>query len=375
MRSILLCLFLLPFILNGQQTITESFTHNGLVREYILYVPETYSPGQPAPLVLNFHGYTSNAVEQMFYGDFRPIADTAGFLIVHPLGTRDLLNNPHWNVGWGTSSVDDVVFTSALIDRIAAEWAINQNRIYSTGMSNGGFMSYRLACELSGRIAAIASVTGTMTAGTTATCAPTRPVPVMEIHGTADATVAYTGGILFTPISGVLTFWANRNNCESSPIITLIDDHDPTDGSTVEHHLYPNGTAGSVVEHFKINNGAHTWPGSAFGGGGTNRDINASAEIWRFFSQYDLDGLIQTTSSQDITERVSIRYYPQPAGSFLTIEMMDDGPTAYMIYDLIGKPLLSGRLVSERQDIDLSRLASGMYVLKVGSQSFRLVRG
>src|SRR5258706_3847373 len=150
-------LFCFPLFLSGQQTINGTIMHDGLQRDYILYVPASYVPGTPAPLVLNFHGYTSNAFEQMFYGDFRPIADTAGFLIVHPNGTVDQLGNQHWNVGWGTSTVDDVGFTNALIDSLSAQYDINQDRVYSTGMSNGGFMSYKLACDLSNRIAAIAS--------------------------------------------------------------------------------------------------------------------------------------------------------------------------------------------------------------------------
>ena len=151
----------LPLLSIGQQTIDGSITFAGIQRDYILYVPEIYTPGEAVPLILNFHGYTSNAFEQLNYGEFRPIADTAGFIVVHPMGTVDLLGNTHWNVGWGTSSVDDLGFTAALIDSLSAEYSINQDRIYSTGMSNGGFMSYHLACELSERIAAIASVTGT----------------------------------------------------------------------------------------------------------------------------------------------------------------------------------------------------------------------
>jgi hypothetical protein len=158
--------------------------------------------------VLNFHGYTSNDFEQMWYGDFRPIADTAGFLVVHPMGTVDLVGNTHWNVGWGLSTVDDIGFTSALIDSLAAQYNINQDRIYSTGMSNGGFMSYQLACELSDRIAAIASVTGSFNVNQLTTCHPDHQMPVMEIHGTADPTVPYDGNALFAPIPSVVNFWA-----------------------------------------------------------------------------------------------------------------------------------------------------------------------
>ena len=151
-----------PFAGTSQQTITATITHDALQREYILYVPASYTGSNAVPLVFNFHGYTSNATEQMWYGDFRPIADTANFIIVHPNGMLDATGTTHFNVGWGGSTIDDVGFTSALLDSISADYNINADRVYSTGMSNGGFMSYQLACQLSDKIAAIASVTGSM---------------------------------------------------------------------------------------------------------------------------------------------------------------------------------------------------------------------
>ena len=147
---------------DAQQTINASIINGGIQRDYILYVPANYTGTAAVPLLLNFHGLTSNATQQMFYGDFRSIADTAGFIIVHPEGTLDNNGDTHFNVGWGASTVDDVAFSSALIDFISAQYNINQDRVYSTGMSNGGFMSFKLACELSNRIAGIASVTGSI---------------------------------------------------------------------------------------------------------------------------------------------------------------------------------------------------------------------
>ncbi|MEL6972721.1 MAG: PHB depolymerase family esterase, partial [Bacteroidota bacterium] len=158
------CLMLVPNSY-GQQIINSSIQFDDLERTYLLYVPPSYTGDESVPLVLNFHGYTSNSGEQFFYSDFRAVADLNNFLVVHPQGTQDSEGNTHWNVGWGGSTVDDVGFTAALIDSLAAEYNINPERIYSTGMSNGGFMSYQLACELSDRIAAIASVTGTMNLG------------------------------------------------------------------------------------------------------------------------------------------------------------------------------------------------------------------
>ena len=145
----------------SQTTIISGFEMDGLERTYRIYIPEIYNDGYAVPLVLNLHGYGSNGFEQELYGDFRPIADTANFIIVSPDGALDGFGATHWNT-FGTSSVDDVNFLSALIDTVASQYNLDHSRIYSTGMSNGGFMSYKLACQLSGRIAAVASVTGTI---------------------------------------------------------------------------------------------------------------------------------------------------------------------------------------------------------------------
>lgn len=375
MKFYLVYLFIgIPLFTTAQQTINGTITHGGLQREFILYVPDSYTPGTPAPLVFNFHGYGSNAFEQMFYGDFRPIADTAGFLLVHPMGTLDLLNNPHWNVGWGLSTVDDIGFTNALIDSLSSQYDINQERIYSTGMSNGGFMSYKLACDLSHRIAAIASVTGSMNINQSATCNSQHPMPVMEIHGTADATVAYGGSVIFASIENVLSYWVGFNSCDTPPDITMIADTDVSDGCTAEHQLFSNGDNGVVVEHYKIINGQHTWPGSAFGGVGTNQDIDASLEIWRFFSRYDIHGLINTTSVGDQFDKHSTRTYPNPATSFITIETDVDEPINYILSSLFGQKLNSGTTSSRLHDIDISCLPTGIYLLNVDEEVYKIFK-
>jgi polyhydroxybutyrate depolymerase len=369
--SLSLCL---PLLCVGQQTINGTILHGGIQREYILYVPANYSPSTPVPLILNFHGYTSNAFEQMFYGDFRPIADTAGFIIVHPMGTVDLLGNTHFNVGWGTSSVDDLGFTAALIDSLSAEYSIDQDRIYTTGMSNGGFMSYYLACELSDRIAAMASVTGTMNVNQPAACSPTHPMPVMEIHGTADGTVPYNGNILFGTTPAAIAYWVNYDHCDPTPVITSIPDIDQADGCTAEHQVYNNGDNGSTVEHYKIIGGEHTWPGSNFGGVGTNQDIDACKEIWRFFSKYDIHGLINSTSTADIVKADAVQIYPNPAGAYVTIELTMDTPAAYAVSTLTGQRMLSGTLEPLKNRLDLRAIPAGIYIMTIGEEAFKIVK-
>ena len=291
MKKLFTLLICLPLFTFGQQTINASINHGGLERDYTLYIPASYSAGNEAPLLFNFHGYTSNAWQQAFYSNFNTVADDEGFIIVYPEGTLDNTGTSHWNVGWGGSTVDDIGFTESLMDSISKEYSINQDRIYSTGMSNGGFMSYQLACELSDRIAAIASVTGSMNTGWFNSCNPNHPMPIMEIHGTADGNVPYA------TIPSIMDFWANFNNCNSSAIVTNVPNTSTTDGCTAEHQIWENGTNGATVEHYKIIDGEHSWPGALFSNGITNQDINAAEKIWEFFNKYDINGVISTSTS------------------------------------------------------------------------------
>ena len=366
MRYLVLFL-LLPFVSFGQQTINETMQHDGITRSYTIYVPASYTPGTPAPIVLNFHGYTSSAFEQLYYGDFRAIADTAGFLIVVPNGTLDATGTSYWNSGWG-GTVDDIGFTSALIDEIAATYSVNLDRVYSTGMSNGGFMSYTLACSLSNRIAAIASVTGSMNVGQDQTCNAVHPTPVMEIHGTADLTVPYNGGTFMEAIPNVLSYWVNFNNCNATPIVTDVPNTNLTDGCTAVHYLYSGGASGVDVEHYKIIDGGHTWPDSFFPIGVTNNDFNASKKIWQFFLQYDINGRIQANSIADLNaDEISI--YPNPTTDKIAIQGFSQKLTASncSLFSVEGKQFNID--VLDNNTLDTSNLESGVYFVRITTQA------
>ncbi len=342
--------------------INGSITHDGLNRTYILHVPSSYDAANPAPLVFNLHGYGSNATQQFIYGDFRPLADNHGFLVVHPQGTLDDMNSAFWNANWG-GGVDDVGFISALIDSLSASYNIDLNRVYSTGMSNGGFMSYTLACQLSDRIAAIASVTGTMTVGQP--CNNPKEVPVMEIHGTADAVVPYDGSNFATGIDNVIDFWVNKNGCDTDPQITMIPDIDTTDNCTAEHYVYANGTNGSSVELYKIIDGGHTWPGAIFNIGVTNQDINASEEIWRFFSKYTLEGLVTSTEQSADEPRISIQ--PNPATDIIQLIFDNNiaGTYTLNVYDMTGKEIQHISSTDTALQINVSDWMPSTYFIRI----------
>ncbi|MFC1502511.1 T9SS type A sorting domain-containing protein [bacterium] len=361
--------------------------HDGIERDYILYVPVNYTGAASVPLVFNFHGYGSNANDQMWYGDFRSIADTTGFLIVHPQGT--LLNGiTHWNVGGWTigSTADDVGFTDALIDSISSKYSIDSMRIYSTGMSNGGFMSFLLACQLSEKIAAIASVTGSMTPETFNNSNPQHPTPILQIHGTSDGVVPYNGASWTKSIDNVIQYWVGYNNCHTTPAITALPDIVVTDGSTVEHIVYDGGDNDVTVEHFKVTGGGHTWPGTIFGGAGSNYDINASVEIWKFFSRYDINGLIRTTGIEPWSENDSVHFelaqnYPNPFNPTTAIKYSINSAQHVKInvYNIKGQ--LVSELVNNNMaagiytvHFDAGHLTSGVYFYKITAGAFSQMR-
>ncbi len=372
MRNLFIIGFLMSISANIgiAQTVLGTIQSGGLTRNYRLYKHAGYSGNVAVPLVLNLHGYTSNALEQEFYGDFRAIADTAKFLIVHPNGTLDAQGEGFWNSIGGTSTVDDVAFLSNLIDTLKTLYNIDPQRIYSTGMSNGGFMSYSLACELSDKIAAIASVTGSMTQANFNACSPTRPVPVMEIHGNADAVVPYDGNPLLSFVStpNVVSKWVDLNNCAATPVFTAVPNINTTDGCTAEHYFYGGGDQGSTVEHYKIIGGGHTWPGAFFNTGVTNKDINASVLIWRFFRQYTLDQMSNLTLAPDLN--TGWKANPNPSSGFFRLTSNQDKyHKIFSIFDMSGRLVTSVMNDQSHLEIDASTWQKGVYVIRIESRT------
>ena len=289
MKKLIIIFFCLCSITIAQETLKESIVHDDLVRDYIVHIPGSYDNKVPIPLVLCFHGYGGTA-SGISYTNFNDVSDTANFIVVYPQGTL-LKRKSHWNVGGWTldSKIDDVGFISSLLDSLFERYNINQSRIYSTGMSNGGYMSFLLACQLSDRIAAIASVTGSMTPQTYNLCNPQRPIPVLQIHGTNDQKVPYKGNRKWSlSINKVLEYWINQNNCDITPFEMSFPDINNSDESNVHRLSWLNGDNSVITDHIIVSGGGHDW----FGVWG-NMDIDSTAEIWKFFSQYDINGKIK----------------------------------------------------------------------------------
>lgn len=363
MKSKLKVIFFLITIFNltieAGTTIYDSIYTGGQYRKYRLYVPSIYNGSTSVPLVFNLHGYTSNSSQQMAYANFMPVADTANFLVVHPDGTFNF-GNQFWNAGFGPG-VDDVQFLSRLIDSLDVDYNIDLQRVYSCGMSNGGIMSYYLACNLPNRIAAIASVTGSML-NTWFTCAPARPFPVMEIHGTLDATVPYNGDATFKNIDSVVKKWRVHNNCSPAPVTFSVPDINLFDNSTAVQYKWVGGNNGASVELFKVINGSHSWPGAFPIIANTNQDFSATKEIWRFFRGYKLNQLISDVKENSADQVLLV--YPNPSNDNLNIQIPAGAKlNNAVIYDLTGRNVME----STSEMMDVKGLESSVYLLKVNT--------
>ena len=357
----------------------DTILTDGVKRTYIIYIPAIYNGSTAVPLLLNFHGLGSNASSQYQYSNFQPIADTANFIMVVPEGLLRF-GTTGWNCfGDPDPGIDDIRFISHLIDTLKKHYNINLNRVYSTGFSNGGFMSHELACYMSNRIAAIGSVSGTMMQNHLDSWMPRHPTPVMHIHGTLDQVVLYTGqgGTLFSAhVDSVVMKWVRYNNCSRSYAYTALPDINTSDGCTAEHYVYPDGRGGSSVELYKITGGGHSWPGSPYGSaqGNTDRDFSASEVIWNFLSKYDKSMSID----EDDPARNHFSIYPNPATIVVTVATGNNqNEFHYLIYDIFGKEVSSGMLVGDKTEINISALSAGVYFLKTkesASKTYKIIK-
>lgn len=259
----------------------QMIVHDGLNREYIIHVSDSYNPEIATPAVLNFHGFGGNASEYMNYADMRSLADTEGFILIYPQGSC-MDGFSHWNPSLPSaenkSNVDDFGFVEAIIGEISSEYNIDSERIYACGYSNGGMFAYGLANYSSNIIAAVASVSGTMLDfdGPTG-----HPMPVLHLHGTDDEVIPYDGNGYYNSAQSILDYWIGFNNTNTVPTV----DSDIDGGITIEHYVYDHGDSSVSVEHYKYIGGDHVWFNATYEG------QNTSTLIWNFVSRYDINGL------------------------------------------------------------------------------------
>jgi len=350
--KIFFTLILLILLKNNAISQVYNFTINGQTRQYYLHIPSSLPSN--SPLVFVLHGYSGSATSIRNYSGMNQIADTASFAVCYPQGSTDQWNNRFWNVGYDfhqNQTVNDVEFLTALALYLQNQYNLSSQNTFCTGMSNGGDMSYLLACQASNTFSAVAPVAGCMMAWIYSSCVPSSPIPVFEIHGTNDNTTWWNGDTsnsqgwgAYMPVLTSFNFWVQLNNCTQSVIDTL-PDVDPADGSIVISEKHSQGINNNEVWLYKVLNGGHDWPGSS-----GNMDINASEEIWNFFNQViNASYIREINEDQTPNNFVLHQNYPNPfnPATIISYNLPENSFLTLTIYDILGKEVV--KLVNTTQ--------------------------
>ena len=334
----------------------HQFSHDGLSREYYLYIPDSLVAD--APLLFVFHGYSGSASGIMNYSGLNQIADDNGFAVCYPQGLIDDWDYSFWNVGYDwhvDETVDDVGFATSLAQYLQTDFNLSTQNTFSTGMSNGGDMSYLLACQASDVFRAVAPVAGCMMTWLYNSCAPLNPIPVFEIHGTDDDVTWWEGADeIFNDgwgpwesVDTTFNFWTQLNGCTEFLIDTL-PDIDMSDGSYVVSHKNTNGLNNNEVWLYEVVNGGHDWPG-VWG----NMDISTSEEIWNFFEIFINNnlGIKDNNQIQNPNTFLLEQNYPNPFNPETTLYyyLPEQSFVSISIYDMFGREIKN--LIKKTQEM------------------------
>ena len=365
----------------------HQFSHDGLSREYFLYIPDSLVAD--APLLFVFHGYSGSASGIMNYSGLNQIADDNGFAVCYPQGLIDDWDYSFWNVGYDwhvDETVDDVGFATSLAQYLQTDFNLSTQNTFSTGMSNGGDMSYLLACQASDVFRAVAPVAGCMMTWLYNSCAPLNPIPVFEIHGTDDNVTWWEGADeIFNDgwgpwesVDTTFNFWTQLNGCTEFLIDTL-PDIDMSDGSYVVSHKNTNGLNNNEVWLYEVVNGGHDWPG-VWG----NMDISTSEEIWNFFENFIINNLSirDNKQSHDPNTFFLKQNYPNPFNPETTFYyyLPEQSFVNISIYDMFGREIKN--LIKKTQEMgrwsikwnatnnDGKFVSGGVYFYKIQAGSY-----
>ena len=277
--------------------------HEGIEREYIIHIPKNLT--EDSPLVFIIHGFTGSAEGISAYSDMNSIAERESFIAVYPQGTKDIKGNTFFNVGYefhDDSTINDVSFIRELVRSLSQEFNLSRKKAFATGMSNGGDMSYLLACTSSDLFKAVAPVAGVLMKGLKDSCELNSPVPVFEIHGTADKISLFEGDLnneegwgAYYDLPSTIDFFAKRYQLTNKSVNQIISKESGADYDIFFERHWSDDLE-EEVWMFRIEDGRHVWPGIKFNWwdnplawyyfGSGNDDINASEEVWAFFKKY-----------------------------------------------------------------------------------------
>lgn len=331
----------------------------GTARQYRQYLPVGFNAiTEPnLPLIIALHGIGDNMTNFSNVG-FDNIADTARFIVIYPQGKLNAFSQNSWNNGTLLSSAaDDISFLSMLMDTMKVKYNIDFSRVYFTGFSMGGIMTYHMLCALPSRIAAIASVSGPMSDPDVSGCNPGRAVPVMHMHGTADGTVPYDAGALpsLSLVPTTMAFWQNNNSCADSTVYNLPNSV-PGDSITVDTISY--NTCGAQVNLWRENGADHQWLFKPV------NDIDATTEIWLFFRNKVHPGPSQLGVTEIPHYQTTIEYINSSLRIVSSIPIQEIG-----IYDLQGKIIKELKVANLLElNIDLSSYSTQIFIAKILSE-------
>lgn len=360
--------------------LSKTITTSGIQRTYIIYQPTNYnSSNTKLSLIFNFHGFNGKNTDQLAYGDFRKIADTAHILIICPQARTVFPNGARWETFSPKPDAGDNTFVNDILASLLLQYPnIDKNSVYATGISNGAFMAQDLGA-FNPNFAAIASVAGDMTVSHLGLTHLSR-TPMMEIHGTSDLTVPWAGTLAptagttleyYADIDKMMANWVKYNQCSTTPIKTSLPNISTTDNSTVEKQEYTNGNGGKTVL-YKVTGGGHTWPGAKTtvggGSGNTNQDFDASLAIWKFFRNYKLNLAKSGTFIENENSNTNIvSVYPNPSNGIFTLKSTTK-VVSVEFTNILGVSVLTQQINAETATIDLSNNADGIYSLKIISE-------
>ena len=363
-----LCFCLSVFAQSGQTT--KTMTWGGTEREYIEYVPANVS--NPAPVLFVLHGLGDNMTDMFDYTGFKAIADAHGWIVVTPQALEAQISlmgytlplGTAWNSGVSASlagttigvneNVDDAGFLLAILDDLIATYNVDQNNVFSTGFSMGGFMSNRMALEHADRFKAIASVSGTI-GNVVANTTPSRHINTMHFHGTADEMVSYENaelsynGMSFSVGLGAeatVDFWKNANGCAATPSTYTFPDV-ASDGLTFEKYQYDNANEGIKTVFVKVNGGTHTWYNTP------QNDIDYTTEIYNFFAS------CMTPTGVGEIAFPTVTVFPNPANDILHVEA--ESIANIQVYNALGQLMTT----TTNTDIPVSSYSEGLYTVSV----------
>ncbi|MDA0940928.1 MAG: alpha/beta hydrolase-fold protein [Bacteroidetes bacterium] len=351
----------------GYRLMTQVIDGETITREYIIHVPSGYQEGDNLPLVIVYHGFGGCAYYMADEtGGLNDLADEENFFVAYPQAAyRPAKEDTYWEPGFnGGESIylDDIFFSEQLIEHIDEEFSLDLSRLYAAGYSNGGMLTYSLACLRGDLFEGVCIMSGALL-DEMDSCDPTQPVPMIIFHGTGDFVLPYNGDQYYASVPDVVSLWVDHFQIPTSTLSST-----ELNGGNVVHDSYYGGTNNTclslytVIEEYGMP-GDHVWFGQDMDGVSPNRII------WDFFS-----GVCGGVDAISYETHDRVQASPVPFGDQLFLGNIGVSSATYHMYDVRGVVVRTGRLGSDGLVHGLGDLPAGCYLLRVGESIFQVVK-